>query len=79
MPFQIESRPQRKRPLRVVDDSNTGSAKWVSSWWLIRARYISSSLLDITCHLVVLNYKKGYIGVIMVKKCVALKHIINIL
>ena len=25
--FQIESRPQRKRPLRVVDDSNKGSAK----------------------------------------------------
>ncbi|GMP53990.1 hypothetical protein CsSME_00019278 [Camellia sinensis var. sinensis] len=24
---KIESRPQRKRPLRVVDDSNTGSAK----------------------------------------------------
>lgn len=27
MQCQIESRPQRKRPLRVVDDSNTGSAK----------------------------------------------------
>jgi len=26
---QIESRPQRNRPLRVVDDSNTGTAKWV--------------------------------------------------
>ncbi|KAK4770210.1 hypothetical protein SAY87_030742 [Trapa incisa] len=25
---KIESRPQRKRPLRVVDDSNTGSAKY---------------------------------------------------
>ena len=25
--FQIESRPQRQRPLRVVDDSNEGSAK----------------------------------------------------
>ena len=25
--FQIESRPQRKRPLRVVDDSNKGSAR----------------------------------------------------
>ncbi|KAK4858666.1 hypothetical protein QYF36_020148 [Acer negundo] len=24
---KIESRPQRKRPLRVVDDSNIGSAK----------------------------------------------------
>jgi len=27
--FQIESRPQRKRPLRVVDDSNKGSARLV--------------------------------------------------
>ncbi|XVF42943.1 hypothetical protein PTKIN_Ptkin02bG0001000 [Pterospermum kingtungense] len=27
-PFKIESRPQRKRPLRVVDDSNTGAAKY---------------------------------------------------
>ncbi|KAL5972590.1 ADP,ATP carrier protein [Asimina triloba] len=26
---KIESRPQRKRPLRVVDDSNTGSAKYL--------------------------------------------------
>ena len=26
---QIESRPQRKKPLRVVDDSNTGNAKLV--------------------------------------------------
>ncbi|GFZ03238.1 arogenate dehydratase 1 [Actinidia rufa] len=26
--IQIESRPQRKRPLRVVDDSNKGSAKY---------------------------------------------------
>jgi len=25
---KIESRPQRKRPLRVVDDSNTGAAKY---------------------------------------------------
>lgn len=25
--FQIESRPQKRRPLRVVDDSNKGSAK----------------------------------------------------
>ncbi|KAF8043074.1 hypothetical protein BT93_A1426 [Corymbia citriodora subsp. variegata] len=38
---KIESRPQRKRPLRVVDDSNTGSAKnlqpfcvyWVAIRW----------------------------------------------
>lgn len=28
--LQIESRPQRRRPLRVVDDSNRGSATWVS-------------------------------------------------
>ncbi|CAK9176064.1 unnamed protein product [Ilex paraguariensis] len=28
MQVQIESRPQRKRPLRVVDDSNKGSAKY---------------------------------------------------
>ncbi|KAF2303723.1 hypothetical protein GH714_021475 [Hevea brasiliensis] len=27
-PYKIESRPQRNRPLRVVDDSNKGSAKY---------------------------------------------------
>jgi prephenate dehydratase len=28
MHSQIESRPQRKRPLRIVDDSNNGTAKY---------------------------------------------------
>lgn len=29
--FQIESRPQRKNPMRVVDDSNEGSARFVNN------------------------------------------------
>lgn len=37
---QIESRPQRKRPLRVVDDSNTGSAKWKSFPFLDNAIFL---------------------------------------
>ena len=34
--WQIESRPQRKRPLRVVDDSNNGSAKYVHKLSIVR-------------------------------------------
>jgi arogenate/prephenate dehydratase len=32
---KIESRPQRKRPLRIVDDSNNGTAKYISLSCLI--------------------------------------------
>ncbi|CAL5414274.1 unnamed protein product [Camellia sinensis] len=56
MQVQIESRPQKKHPLRVVDDSNKGSARYFDYLFYIdfeasmaepRAQYALGHLQDV--------------------------------
>ncbi|KAL2496881.1 Arogenate dehydratase/prephenate dehydratase 1 [Forsythia ovata] len=62
--IKIESRPQRKQPLRVVDDSNTGTAKYFDYFFYIdfeasmaepRAQYALGNLQEFATFLRVLG------------------------
>ncbi|CAN1272596.1 hypothetical protein LINPERPRIM_LOCUS14635 [Linum perenne] len=46
--MKVESRPQRKRPLRVVDDSNIGIAKNVTGFKLDFPTLTSMSTIMVT-------------------------------